>query len=314
MSAADQAALEWALKSDAKDVVLGVRLASAMDLFWYGKGLHVEGIRWTEQLLERLDEVPLMYHAAFLISAGHLAWFRDLNRARQLFRKALEISRELGDKLRAAWALTFLGYVRMEEPEVAIPLAEEGLALFRELNYLPGVAQNLNIIGEIARNSGDDERAKRAYEECLVVCRQTGEVRRIGFMYWNLSYIAQHEGNHERALELGRQALQLACDRQNRTDMVFGLVGIAISFPARRPSGAATNSDYPWRTARLLGAAEAARERLGALVQPSDKVEYDRLVANVREQLDEATFRAAWDEGRQMTLEEGVADALDERW
>jgi predicted ATPase/transcriptional regulator with XRE-family HTH domain len=308
-----RAALEWALKSDAKDLVLGVRLASALDLFWYGKGLHVEGIRWTEQLLERLDEVPLMYRAPFLVSAGHLAWFHDLRSARQLLTKALEIARNLGDKIHAAWALTYLSYVRMAEPEVALPLADEGLSLFRKLDYLPGVAQNLNIIGEIARNSGDDERAKRAYEECLVVCQQTGEVRRIGFMYWNLSYIALHEGNYERALELGRQALQLACERKNRTDMVFGLAGIAISFPGRQPSGATADSDYTWRTARLLGAAEAARERLGALIQPSDKMEYDRLVANVRDQLDEATFRAAWAEGRQMTLDQAVADALDER-
>jgi predicted ATPase/transcriptional regulator with XRE-family HTH domain len=308
-----RAALQWALKSGAKDVVLGVRLATAMELFWYGKGFHIEGIRWTEQLLERLDEVPMIYRAAFLISAGHLAWFRDMRRARQLFTKALDISRESGDKLHAAWALTFLSYVRMEEPEVALPMAEEGLALFHELNYLPGVAHNLNITGEIARISGDDEQAKRAYEECLVVCRQTGEIRRIGFMYWNLSIIAQHEGNYELALDLGRQALRLACDRKNRTDMTFGVVGVAIAFPAWRQSGAVADLDYALRTARLLGAAEAARERLGALIQPSDKLEYNRLVANVREQLDEATFRAAWVEGREMTLDDAVAAALEER-
>jgi hypothetical protein len=132
-------------------------------------------------------------------------------------------------------------------------------------------------------------------------------------MYWDLSFIAQHEGNYERALELGRQALRLARDRKNRTDMAFGVVGVVVAFPAWSSSDAGAKSDYPWRMARLLGAAEAARERLGALIQPSDKGEYERLVASVRDRLDETTFRAAWAEGREMTLDDAVADALEER-
>src|SRR5512134_3430848 len=61
--------LEWALTGG--DMTLGVRLASALGLFWYGYGYHVEGGRWTAPLLARLDEVPLTYHPMFLISAGH---------------------------------------------------------------------------------------------------------------------------------------------------------------------------------------------------------------------------------------------------
>ena len=59
-----------------------------------------------------------------------------------------------------------------------------------------------------------------------------------------------------------------------------------------------------------LGASEAALERMGAFYQPVDKKEIDRIIANVRSQLDEATFQAAWVEGRAMTLEQAVADAL----
>ena len=58
--------------------MLGVRLAGALGLFWYGNGHHVEGRRWTHRLLERLDEVPLTYHPRFLLSAGHMACLHDL--------------------------------------------------------------------------------------------------------------------------------------------------------------------------------------------------------------------------------------------
>ncbi len=296
-----RAALEWALSGG--DVTLGVRLASALGLFWYGQGYHVEGVRWTEQLLERLDEVPAMYHPQFLISAGRMAWMVDLEAATRLLVRALDVSRDLGDKLQAAWALAFQGYAMQREPEAAMPIAEASLALFREMNHLPGIAQSLNIIGELARIGGDDERARRAYEECLAVCQQTGEALRTCYNYVNLAYIAQHEGDHEYALRLVRQALQLSRNRKYARDIASFLVTFAGSIAAL---------GQLQRAARLIGASEAALEHMGAFHQPSDQPEIDRIIADVSAQLDEAAFESAWAEGRQMTLEQAVAEALEE--
>src|SRR5262249_51641003 len=134
----------------------------------------------------------------------------DLGSGQPLFRKALEISRDSGDQLQTAWALALLGYTMLRDRSAAMPFVEEGLALFRELKHQPGIAQALNIMGEIARYSGDDDLARRVYEECLAVSQQTGETRRIIFMYNNLTFIALHEGEVERARDLGRQGLQLA--------------------------------------------------------------------------------------------------------
>ncbi len=69
---------------------------------------------------------------------------------------------------------------------------------------------------------------------------------------------------------------------------------------------------YPQAAARLLGASEALLEAMGIVMHPVERSEIDRDVAAVREQLDEATFEAAWAEGRAMSLEEAVAYALGE--
>jgi non-specific serine/threonine protein kinase len=296
-----RAVLEWALNGG--DAALGVRLAGVLGVFWWGKGYHVEGIRWTQQLLDRLDETPVTYHPQFLISAGHMTMLHDLDAAQHLYQRALDISRELGDKIQTAWALILLGYTMQREPEAAMPLAEEGLALFREFNHQPGMAQALNIIGEVARVNGDDHRARQAYEECLAICEQTGEARRICYNLANLAYIAQHEGDHERALDLLRQALQLARDRQDTRDVATFMWEFAgsLGWLGQLP-----------RAARLLGASEASYEHMGAFNYPSDRPELERIIAAVRAQLDPATFEAAWAEGRKMTLEQMVALALDE--
>jgi predicted ATPase/DNA-binding CsgD family transcriptional regulator len=299
-----RAVLEWSLAGG--DVTLGVRLAKALGLFWYGQGYHVEALYWIKQLLERLDEAPRMYHPQFLICAGRLAFLNDLDAGKRLFERSLKISHELSDKTQIGWALIFLAYTMQSEPETAMPLAEESLALFREMNHQPGIANALNIIGEIARVSGDDERAKHAYEQCLAVCQQTGEVRRISYNYLNLAYIAQHEGEHERALDFIKQALQLSRGKKD----THGITTFLMTF-----SGSIAALGQPRRAARLLGASEVALkvalEGMGTVHKPADQPEIERIIAAVRAQLDGATFEAAWDEGSKITLEQAVADALE---
>lgn len=295
-----RAVLEWSLNGG--HVTLGARLAGALCLFWYGGGYHVEGRRWTQHLLQRLDDVPLLYQPKFLVSAGHMAMLYGLEEGQPLFIKALAIARELEDQLQVAWALALQGYTMLRDPQAAIALVEESLALFRTLHHQPGVAQALNILGEIARFSGDNGRAKRLYEECLEVSQQTGERRRIVFMYNNLVFIALHEGQAEHARDLARRGLQLARAMNNTLDLAKSLGTLA---------GALGALGQFRQAARLHSASASALERLGAFQQPNDQREIDGMIAVARAQLDEAAFQGAWAEGHELTLEQAAEQALD---
>jgi tetratricopeptide (TPR) repeat protein len=232
-----------------------------------------------------------------------MAFLRDLHAGKQMFQRMLAIARDLGDREQIAWALAFLGYTMLGEPQTAMPILEESLALFCELNHQPGIAQALNIIGEIERFSGDDDRARRAYEECLAISQQTGETRRIVYMCQNLTFIALHEGDAERARDLGRQGLQLARTMNNRLELAKALAALA---------GAIGELGQAQRAVRLLGASESALERFGAFHQLNDKPEIDAIITAVHACLDDAAFRAAWAQGRELTLEQAMAQALDE--
>jgi len=65
------------------------------------------------------------------------------------------------------------------------------------------------------------------------------------------------------------------------------------------------------RAARLFGAAEALRAAAGVPLTPFDRADYDRDVAAIQAQLDNAALKAAWVEGRAMSLEQAVAYALE---
>ncbi len=50
---------------------------------------------------------------------------------------------------------------------------------------------------------------------------------------------------------------------------------------------------------------------IGAPLPPVDRRRYDVAIADIRAQLDEPTFAAAWAEGQAMTLEQAIAYALE---
>ena len=296
-----RAVLVWSLGGG--DVTFGVRLAGALYLLWYAYGHHVGGLRWTKALLQRLDETPIHYHPKFLISAGHMEMMHNLEAANNLFIQALRISRELGDVQHTAWALAFYSYTLVNDIKTATSVAEQSLALFRELDHKPGIAQALNIIGEIARIGGDVDRAKRTYKECLAISQQTGESRRVYFMTENLAFLALHEGDHERAMALQLEAIEMARETDNRLDLASALAFLAGSVAA---------SGQLKRAAQLLGTSESALDGMGARHQPSDKTEVDRIIALVRAQLAGSTFQTEWAQGQAMSLEQAVAYVLDE--
>jgi hypothetical protein len=75
--------------------------------------------------------------------------------------------------------------------------------------------------------------------------------------------------------------------------------------------GNAVAATSPLAAARLWGHAQRIREEIGAPVRSPDKPENDRLLAVARETLDDAAaFDTAWQDGREMTLDQAVQYAM----
>lgn len=296
-----RAALDWAYDND--EITLCVRMVSALDLFWHAYGWHVEGLNWTQRLLDRIEETDRAYHAAFLICASKMIHYHNLDEAQGLCKVALEIARELDDKPRIALALIELAYYTLNHTEKAIALAEQGVALYRDLGEQPGIAHALNILGEIARYGGDDERAREAYEACLDVVKQTGETRRHCFSLENLAFIAQHQGDHRQAISYLQQALRISHKVNSPLDIGCNLIAMAGSLAAL---------GQPQRAARLIGASDTIYAQLGAFIQPADQPETERAFTLIRTRLSEDEFEVLREAGQAMALEAAIADALIE--
>jgi predicted ATPase len=298
-----RAALAWSLKG--KEARVGLRMVGALSEFWYYEGPISEGEMWLELALERIEEGSAEIRAKVLNGAGMLAFARgDHEHGKNWNRRALATAREHGDKLNMALALFVLSAHATTNPleyQEGILLCEQALALYQEIDNKPGLAWVYNQLGELKRLVKDYERSRKAYEESLRICRQTGNRRREAIALVNLSYAAQHQGDYLQAEEFALKGLELLYELKLKYHSTIVLSMLA------GPVAALGKVD---RAARLLGASEAIFESMSVSLQPADQIEIDGYIKIVQDQLGEDAFRAAWDKGRKMSYEQAIKYAL----
>ena len=158
-----------------------------------------------------------------------------LNRpeARVHWERATEMFRALGETRLVAYGLavtsaTYIGDA--EQHESAMRTNDEALALGRGAGSPALVAQVLNIRGELTRVAGRDELAREAYEEGLQISGDLGDEMYVSVFLSNLSYLADHRGDHDEARRLTHQALRICWSQGRRlmaawTDLAAGRTG-----------------------------------------------------------------------------------------
>jgi predicted ATPase/DNA-binding CsgD family transcriptional regulator len=229
----------------------------------------------------------------------------DTTAGRRLIEEGLAIYRNLGNQAGVWRTLNMLAQVSLEQGDTAVAraLGEQSLAIAQELGDNIGSANPLNTLGEIARFQGDFARARSYYEQCLALGHTLNDTYLIARTAANLGYVTLNQGDADRAAALFQEGLIPAWQAERRGFMILSLVGLA---------GVACARQQLERATRLLGAATALLDATHATLDTTDRRDYDRIMVKVRDQLDEASFAAAWAEGRAMPIKQAIAYALDQ--
>jgi predicted ATPase/DNA-binding SARP family transcriptional activator len=289
----------------------GLRLADALFWFWTNQGYLTEGWQWLEGALARGGQLPAGLRASALIRGTHLAYLQG-DRDRSLtFRKAarresqevLALARREGDRAAVARALLSLAEATAKDGDLdaAWSLCVEARPLFEELGEPVGLAGTLEWLASIASQRGDRRAARPLLEERLATCRALGESELLIHALGGMGHLERDEGDYARARALYQESLLLRRKLGHQLALAQSLEDLA----------ALAGRERQWeRAVRLLGAAEAFCETLGAQPPVAVVQEYERTVAESRAALGEAGFAAAWAEGRTLSLEEAMAYAL----
>ena len=137
-------------------------------------------------------------------------------------------------------------------------------------------------------------------------CRCTGNWPDCGLATTlaNLGHVSLRRGDAGQAEGLFRQSLADFRTLGRPRGVARCLVGLA---------GVAAARGEAHRAARLLGAADAQLERLGARLEACDRALYGRQAATLRARLGGAAFAAVLAQGRALTLDAALELALRTR-
>ena len=303
-----RAAMAWSAAIGG-DAVAGLRLAGALWRFWYFRGYLSEGRGWLSKLLTAAPHgQATAARAKALTWAGALAMDQgDYPAAQTLSDEGLALQREPGDRRGIANSLSNLGALARHKRDnpTARSLLEESLAIRRELGDRWGISTSLSLLGSAAFDQGDYPAAQALHEECLTIHRELGHRHGVAIALHYLGTMAQEQGDHRSARALFEESLAIRREQGDRQGIAETLEGLASGVSAM---------GRPGRAARIWGRAERLREEIGCPVKGDERLLYDRHVAAARAALgDDAAFDLAWQEGRTMTLDRAVEDAMEKQ-
>ncbi len=230
------------------------RLATALHRLWLTRGPLLEGVTYVRRVIAALEQSaridPKLY-AQLLADAGVLAFTRSMYvDARDHFRRALAVQRQLNNRAGVASVLNHLGWTAWVSGDLAEGerMSNEAMALHGADGNDVGIALSLNNLAWIAMLRGAYSRAEEYFAQGLARHRARGDQRSVGFSLGWMGLLALRRGDPARATMLHQEALamlELVADRGYR---LLTLAHIAAARHAAGEPGdhAATIADgYP---------------------------------------------------------------------
>jgi hypothetical protein len=239
--------------------------------------------------LQDKELMNLVLHDLQILNTGMGNW-RLLN---DYALQHLEISRELGDIEEISCALWNLGEAarRRGDSQAGRQFFEQSLETARQVNNQNIIAFDLMSLGKLAHSEGEMNKAKEMYMECAQIRRDFGYEAGFAGSLYRLAQVYLQEGDAIQTKKLAEESLQIFRELKSVSMQVLCLNLLA---------GAAGIDRQEERAARLFGAAE----QLNAEADDLYHMAYDPIIAAVRDVLGEADFNQAWEEGRQLSLEQ----------
>jgi predicted ATPase len=336
-----RAALEWLTETG--NAEWGWRLGAALFRFWETREFITEGRDRLGKLLQ-LAAPPTMARERAAFSAGVLACEQaDYDAADPLFREALGIARQLGDKRGIAVSLNALGVNDRNRGETGLAhsLFEESLSLWRELGDPKAVARSLSNLANVVKLQGDFGRARALHAECLSIFSGLGDRAGVAWSLNSQGDVARDQADFAGAQTLYGQGLAIFRELGDYWGIAGTLTDLGNLAREQRQAPAA-NSHYreslkifqalehkrgiarllecfaclaasqleAERSLRLAGAAAALRQNIGAPLTPAEQAKLEALLEPPRRALTNTAGATAWLDGWSGPIERAIEEVL----
>jgi non-specific serine/threonine protein kinase len=297
-----RAALEWSLSSPGDGGETALRMAGALAWFWWLAGHFGEGRRWLARALT-VSAGPSAARMRALHAAGWLAHFnRDSATARMLLEESLALAEQRQDHWWRAWVLHVLGRVAYFEFDAveARKLGELSLAIAERLDDRWLVAWAVHLLGLAAYLADDYPCAHEYYDRALAIRRELGHLEGIVIVLHLKGMLFERSSDLPAAQALYRESLQVVREL-NSAWLLSTILPHFVSLAAQHE---------PARAARIGGAVTLMSESAHTLPIPITQALFNEGVQLAKRKLGDVAFAAAWADGRALSLDAAIAEAL----
>jgi predicted ATPase/class 3 adenylate cyclase len=184
-------------------------------------------LAWTLREPARADRAELALRLA--AAAGSFWYARSYAREGCSWLEHVVAAASSGPPTARARALHVLGILadQLGDQERAMAVIEESLAVYRERDDRVALARGLNSLGIVARNRGDLPRARAYLTETVELRRALGDVAAVSRATGNLGLLVFDEGDLEQARALLEESLGLERELGDLAGVAVNLVNLA---------------------------------------------------------------------------------------
>jgi predicted ATPase/DNA-binding SARP family transcriptional activator len=296
-----RSALEWAAEIGESATV--AQIVYPLFFYWWQKqGQLREAQRWVDIAVEHLPEYPPPLRMKILDTATELAWLRQEHEQALAFsEQALALSPQVDDPAIVCEALMRRGLLAGEGGDLSdARAAMQDVADFARRHNTRHLPVALSNLAEIAVEEGSLDEARALCEEAITLSDCLFPPARPMALI-SLAEIANLQGRFNDGASLGRTAVADALSREDKP---------IAAWAALEMSWALAELGDLERAARLLGAAAGFLEKAGFARQPSDLQAEKSVLWILHQRLDADAANAMVQRGRDVGLEETLADAL----
>nr|WP_235214438.1 protein kinase [Rhodococcus opacus] len=285
-----------------------IDFAAALYPFWFSRGLLTEGRRWLDSALPTDDGTHPVDTVRALCAQSVLAGRQgDLSAGEQLLSVAGTATVQVDDVVAQAHLHHAEGMHSLYSGNLQIAATSFTAALaVLDTHPMPFLRiSTLQGLGLASGLLGDTEQAIARNEEALTLSADLGESVYRARSFWVLGLQVWQLGNRDRATGLLGQGLRMARTVDDPLSTAWCLEALAWI---------AAKNDQAEHATQLMGAAEGLWESVGSAPVhiPGLHVYHEECANQARNALSSRCFDDTYQAGRQMTLEEAVAFALDE--
>lgn len=303
---------------DGRDWDRAARLAFSLYLYWWVTGLLGEVRTWMEEALASGDELSEHTRAIALYFSRTIMFWKDpdgavaadLTESVELFRRAGDANGEglasisLALALLAGNSADSAGSADSVTPDTvrARRVMEHALRLYRDTGSVWGESMALVLLGRVALREGALQEAQDHFAKSLALTQ--GADDRVGarIASYHLGWTELMLGDVAAARADFALSVTISAAVGHPEGIAYGLEGM-VAVAALAGDGV--------RAGRLAGAAQALRERSGLHNGPTFSF-HRRYLDALLSGPEAALVTAAMAEGRELSVEQAVAEALSE--